>query len=394
MLILLDETGFQRQTYSELVDSIEDRAREQFGEDVNTSSKTPLGIIIRIFAWFLAGLWDIAERVYNSGFVSKSEGVQLDRLGSNSGITREPAAESVVTLSFTGEPGIVIEEQTQFTTESGIYFELIEDVVIEANGTGSGTAVSLSKGVINNVAANTITVQAEPSEGVYSVTNPEPSAGGADEETDSEFRARIKKSVEGSSASTNGGIISALLNVSGVRSANIVANNTMQTDTDGNPPKSIHAYVLGGTKDDVAQALFDSVAAGIETVGEQVVTITDASGLDHAVKFDFAREVKIYLQLDLKTNASFPIDGVSQIKNNLVYKIGGIDANGSYYTGSQMGDDVILSQLFNAVYQVDGVSDVTIRMGKDATNLSQSNIEIEPKEVAQVHFDEIVVNLI
>lgn len=67
---MLDETGFQRQTYSELVDSIEDRAREQFGEDVNTSSKTPLGIIIRIFAWFLAGLWDIAERVYNSGFVS------------------------------------------------------------------------------------------------------------------------------------------------------------------------------------------------------------------------------------------------------------------------------------------------------------------------------------
>ncbi len=113
VLILLDETGFQRQTYSELVDSMEDRAREQFGEDVNTSSKTPLGIIIRIFAWFLAGLWDIAERVYNSGFVSKSEGVQLDRLGSNSGIMREPAAESVVTLSFTGEPGIVIEEQTR-----------------------------------------------------------------------------------------------------------------------------------------------------------------------------------------------------------------------------------------------------------------------------------------
>ncbi len=121
---------------------------------------------------------------------------------------------------------------------------MIEDVVIEANGTGSGTAVSLSKGVINNVAANTITVQAEPSEGVYSVTNPEPSAGGADEETDSEFRARIKKSVEGSSASTNGGIISALLNVSGVRSANIVANNTMQTDADGNRKK--HSCLCSG----------------------------------------------------------------------------------------------------------------------------------------------------
>ncbi|CUB45032.1 Baseplate J-like protein [Bacillus amyloliquefaciens] len=391
---MLDETGFQRQTYSELLDGMEDKAKELFGEDINTSSKTPLGIILRIFAWFLAGIWDIAERVYNSGFVSKSEGVQLDRLGSNFGISREPAAEAVTTLFFTGEPGFVIEEQTQYTTESGIYFELIEDVVIGDDGTGTGAAVSLSKGIINNVAANTITEQAETLEGVYSVNNPEAASGGTDEESDPEFRARIKKSVEGSSASTNGGIISALLAVSGVRSANIVANNTMQTDADGNPPKSIHAYVLGGTKVDVAQALFDSVAAGIETVGEQSVVITDASGLDHDVKFDFAKEVKIYVQLDLKTNASFPADGVNQIKKNLVYKIGGIDENGSSFTGSQMGDDVILSQLFNAVYQVNGVSDVTIEIGKDAAALSQSNITIEPREVAQVHFSEIVVNLI
>lgn len=58
--------------------------------------------------------------------------------------------------------------------------------------------------------------------------------------------------------------------------------------------------MFSGNKIDVAQALFDSVAAGIETVGEQSVVITDASGLDHDVKFDFAKEVKIYMRLDLK----------------------------------------------------------------------------------------------
>lgn len=52
VLILLNETGFQRQTYSELLDGMEDKAKELFGEDINTSSKTPLGIILRIFAWF------------------------------------------------------------------------------------------------------------------------------------------------------------------------------------------------------------------------------------------------------------------------------------------------------------------------------------------------------
>ncbi|MCY8813686.1 baseplate J/gp47 family protein [Bacillus atrophaeus] len=390
---MLNENGFQRKTYSDLVDDMEDKAREQFGEDVNTSSRTPLGIILRIFAWFLSGLWDVSERVYNSGFVSKSEGVQLDRLGSNNGILREPASESYVTLSFTGEPGHVVEEQTQFATESDIYFEVLEAVQLNSKGEGTAQAISLEKGIDNNVAANTITIQAEPSENIFTVTNPEKSAGGSDIETDSEFRVRIKRSIEGSSASTNSGIIAALLGVSGVRSANIVANNTMNEDGDGNPPKSIHAYVLGGTKDDVAQALFDSVAAGIETVGGQTVTITDASGLAHDVKFDFAKEVKVYVQLDLKTNPSFPVDGEKQIKNNIVYKIGGIDENGSFFTGSQMGDDVILSQLFNAVYQVDGVTDVTIQIGKDAASLGQSNITIEPKEVAQVHFSEIVVNL-
>lgn len=391
MLSLLNENGFQRKTYSDIVDEMEDKAKEQFGEDVNTSSRTPLGIIFRIIAWFLAGVWDIAERVYNSGFVSKSEGVQLDRLGNNNGITREPASESYATLEITGEPGHIIEEETQFATESDIYFEVLEEATIDTNGKALVDVISVDKGAMNNVAADTITVQAEPTENIITVTNLEAAAGGSDIEIDSEYRARIKRSVEGSSASTHSGIIAALIKTSGVRSANVVMNNTMEVDADGNPPKSIHAYVLGGIKEDVADSLFNSVAAGIETVGNQSVVITDLSGIDHQVNFDFAQEVKIYVRLELKTNASFPIDGGDLIKNNVVYKIGGVDKSGSSFTGSQMGDDVILSQLYNAVYQVAGVDDVVIKIGKTRDTLGQSNIEIEPKQVAQVLFSEIEV---
>ena len=388
---MLNENGFQRKTYSDIVDEMEDKAKEQFGEDVNTSSRTPLGIIFRIIAWFLAGVWDIAERVYNSGFVSKSEGVQLDRLGNNNGITREPARESYATLEITGEPGHTVEEETQFATESDIYFEVLEEATIDNSGKALVDVISVDKGEINNVAANTITVQAEPTENITSVTNIESAAGGIDIEIDSEYRARIKRSVEGSSASTHSGVIAALIKTAGVRSANVVMNNTMEVDADGNPPKSIHAYVLGGIKEDVADSIFNSVAAGIETVGNQSVVITDLSGIDHTVYFDFAQEVKIYVRLELKTNASFPIDGDDLIKNNVVYKIGGVDKSGSSFTGSQMGDDVILSQLYNAVYQAAGVDDVVIKIGKSPDALSQSNIEIEPKQVAQVLFSEIEV---
>ncbi|MFB8733915.1 hypothetical protein ACEQPO_08155 [Bacillus sp. SL00103] len=50
-----------------------------------------------------------------------------------------------------------------------------------------------------------------------------------------------------------------------------------------------------------------------------------------------------------------------------------------------------MSQLYNAVYQVAGVDDVVIKIGKTRDTLGQSNIEIEPKQVAQVLFSEIEV---
>ena len=391
---MLNDKGFQRRTYSDLIDDMEDKAKELFGSDINTSARTPLGVILRIFAWSLSSVWEVSERVYNSGFVSKSEGVQLDRLGSNHGILREPAQESYVTLEFRGEPGHIVEEQTQFATESDVYFEILEAVTLNAEGFGIGEAISLRKGIRNNVGEYRVVVQAEPTEKLYSVTNPLAAAGASDRETDDEYKARIKLSVEGSSASTPPGIVAALKTVQGVRSANVVINNTMEVDEDGNPPKSIHAYVLGGPKLLIAEALFQSASAGIETVGDQRVTVTDLSGLDHVMSFDFAEEVKIFIKLELTSNAGFPTDGANQVKNNLVQLIGGEDSQGSLFTGSQMGEDVIISRMYNAIYKVPGVNDVTVLIGTSMDDLGQQNITIHPKQVAQTKFSEIEMSVV
>ena len=77
---MLDGTGFKRKTYNDLQQEMDQRARELFGDDINTSERSPIGILIRLFAWFLGKSWELAEKVYNSGFVTKAEGVQLDNL--------------------------------------------------------------------------------------------------------------------------------------------------------------------------------------------------------------------------------------------------------------------------------------------------------------------------
>lgn len=73
---MLDEHGFKRKTYDELLTDMESKAKELFGEDINLSSHSALGVFLRIIAWFMALIHELAERVYNSGFISSADGVQ------------------------------------------------------------------------------------------------------------------------------------------------------------------------------------------------------------------------------------------------------------------------------------------------------------------------------
>lgn len=391
---MLDKYGFQKKTYTDLLDDMENKTKELFGQNINTTPRSPLGLILRLFAWFLAGVWELAEKVYNSGFISKAEGVALQSLAGNKGIFKEPAASSTVTLKFTGQPGFVIPEQTTFCTTNDIYFFLTEDVTLDANGTGTGKAVSVEKGIHTNVGTNTITVQAEPMEEITSVTNLEPATGGRDEETDVEFRQRLKKSTSTGGKATSPAILSALGQTPGVISYNVVVNNKKDPDQYGNPGKSVHVYVLGGDRQTIAETIFDSVAGGIETVGQQVVMVEDISGTEHEVRFDYASETSIRLQLQIQTNASFPADGIQRIKDSLIQYIGGTDSEGTLWFGLKMGQDVIYSQLFEPIFSaVEGIDDVSLVIGRDGSQLMSTNIRIDPFEVAKTGIDLIEVTV-
>ena len=77
----LTERGFLRPSYADLLDAFEVKAKELFGSTVNLSVRSPLGIFLRIFAWFAGLTWQLAEDVYNSGFIDTAAGVSLARLG-------------------------------------------------------------------------------------------------------------------------------------------------------------------------------------------------------------------------------------------------------------------------------------------------------------------------
>lgn len=388
---MLDGTGFKRKTYNELQQEMDQRARELFGDDINTSERSPIGILIRLFAWFLGKSWELAEKVYNSGFVTKAEGVQLDNLTPLYNTQRIAEQSARVTLSFTGTPNYTILTGTQFATENDILFTLTEDVTLDSLGSGTGVAYAVETGASGNVLAKTITVQAEPDVDVLTVNNPDNATGGREEETDSELVNRLLDSSAAGGSGTGNSIRARLLGVTGVRAASVIENNTMGT-VDGNEPKSIHVYVLGGDSQDVAQAIFEKKSAGIGTNGTEVVTVEDASGNEQTVKFDYAVEVPIYVNADITTNNAYPANGAAQVQDAIIRYIGGLAQDGTEYNGLGMGDDVVWSKLVQTILsQVEGIEDVVLTIGKAAGSLSAANIAIEAEEVAQTDVTKVEV---
>lgn len=107
--------------------------------------------------------------------------------------------------------------------------------------------------------------------------------------------------------------------------------------------------------------------------------------------FGYATQVSIYVEVDITTNAGFPINGITLVKDEIVRLIGGTASDGTIYVGSQMGEDVIVSQLTRAVFNITGIDDAKVRVGTAAGSLGTANLVIVDNQVAQTDTSKVTV---
>ena len=380
---MLDSNGFTRPQYETIVVDLTAKWQELFGSDSDTSAHSVAGVIIRLMAFFLDLIYKLAEKVYNSQYLSTATGVSLDKIASNFGLYRNPAEQAIVDLSFTGTPGFVILAGKMFKTTDGKIYQLGSDVLLSASGTGAGTAYAMETGAQYNVPANAITSQVEPTSDIFTVTNPQAVENGANIETDAELAHRVRLANDTKPSSPVNGVISAVMAVPGVKSVQVVTNNTMAVDSYGNPAKTIHVYVDGGEEMKIADALFNSVSAGILMVGSHTETMTDAAGFSgNVVAFDYATKETIFVTVDVTTNNDFEIDGVDQVKK----------AVNDYLGSVPMGGTVRFSYLYKYIYDnVNGIVVATVKIGTKAASQSMTDIPLTQFSIATTTADSLVV---
>lgn len=375
-------TGFQLKTLAEIKTEIEDDLRTSFGPSIDVSATSVLGNLVGVLANGIAELWEVAQGVYSSQYPSTASGASLDQVASISGAERLPATPTIISsVELNGTLGTVVPAGSVITSPvAGDRFYLEYNHII---GDPNPRFVSEQLGPIpapGHTAWNIATPVAGWTSVFYDydVSDGDPNNPriGADEETDAAFRLRRLQLLARSGDATLDAIRSDVLSVLGVNAVSVFENVTMTTDADGIPPKSIEVVVDDGNlvaNTDIAQAIFESKAAGIRAHGNTSGIAQDAQGFTHTIGFSrpafFNPQVDVYVEV---VSSQFPADGVAQIQENI--KIAANSLN--------MGQDIFKTRLFAPVYRVPGVQNVSniILAGADVNG----NVVVGPRAKAVV----------
>lgn len=372
--MVLTERGFKRPSYDELLSAQERRARELFGEAIDTSGQSILGKFIRIGVQDLAECYELLEDIYYARFPGSARGQSLDRLCTFAGVVRDPATAARLRVRFHGTPGVTVPAAFLVSGEGALFYT-DRDYLIDGSGGAEAYVNCTEPGTAGNLPEkSTLTVE-KPDPDVEGVELLGIESYGKDRENDASLRIRFSRSVAGAGSASIDALRGALTRVALVDGVAIVENDTEET-VDGRPPHSFECYVLAPESQDrlIAAAIFSKKPLGIKSVGDVAVQVLDKGGKPHTVRFSRTVKRMVYIRAKILTNQFFESDGEGQIRAGLL----------EYINNLANGEAVYLSSLYGYIHGVHGVVNVQeLLVSGDGVTYSAGNIPVGDYEVAR-----------
>ena len=414
----VDEDGrFVKKSIDQIRDDLRENFRNELGRDFEFRQTSPITQLLDAVSIELARQWDGAEAVYYASFFEDAFGEQLDKQLALAGFSRRRLRGATGAVTFARDSpapsDVTVPEETVVTTERTdtdppIPFKTTEaatifagdqevtDVPITALAPWEADVDEQYLGSETNVAAGTITRFESPVSGVDSVENDhrtgDSDAGfteGRDEETDTEFKLRYQNTLAEGGTSTVSAMESLIFEYDdGIKG---VVVEEIRDATDGYGPHPT-VFAPDVDADTIAQAIFESRGAGLESFGDETGTATADDGRTLTERFDRADEATIEIEISVETAPEYPDNGRRRIENNLIRFIGGEAHDGILYPGLAIGETVIYDQVKKRVLTVGGVVEADVEMGIAGETLGTSNISIGDLEVAMTGIDEIEVS--
>lgn len=185
---------FSRPTLAQISDRIRGDITLKMGSQSSTLRRAWTSIFARALAGAVHLVYGYMEWSYKQYFATTAEREALIEKGKVYGLSIKPAQFAEGFIHATGVNGIVIPIGTIFKTVDGLRYESSELVTI-ASGFANVKVVAIEPGAASNLPSGTAVSLESPISGVTNAAvvadaTPGPIAGGGEEETTEEFRAR------------------------------------------------------------------------------------------------------------------------------------------------------------------------------------------------------------
>ncbi|ADJ14462.1 baseplate J/gp47 family protein [Halalkalicoccus jeotgali] len=436
--------GFQRPPVDHIWEVFVREAEDRFGKQITAVSEAELQYVEMAVLWTYT-YFETLEALYYAGYYSHARDAQLDYLLEIVGFRRLERREATGEVAFTAANGTVsndrlIQARTRVATRADeeteeIIFETTEPVTLR-EGESEVRQVPIRAvdpldqtadldddqiGAATNVDAGTIERIIDPILGVGEVTNPLPTGGsgeradgtpynfvsGRDRETDTQFRRRYEASLAFGGRATVDALEASIRNGGNgeiVQSVTVQEELPIVDNGDGTYSGRQFRPIVAleedtpPARDEVIQAIYETRAGGIQSVGEYSGVATQATGEDYGdgLAFDPAEKIQIYVSAELETTDQFPYDGIDQLVENIVSRIGG-ELNGERYRGTEIGEDVYYHWILGDILDdsVPGWNEYNyIHIGTDPSPTGTSSVAIGDAELAVTGPDNITIQTV
>lgn len=295
MLTNLETKGFQG-----LMQMVAEKAqsKECFGENFNVNEGGDFYKIAAPFVTLCTYLEDKIISIMRGLNLYTAEGHELDDLLYL--FPRKQGSKAIITCKVTANAfALIKEKEVVIQAKNGLKFENIQQFEIDSQHTKEILFEAIEAGEDGNIKKNNIEKVLEAPAGIIDVQNTTEGEGGLTAEDDYTYLTRyLSSNTEGEWALEP--VINAVRGLAGVKSANGIRNNTMETNEHGLEAKSIWIVVDGGIKEEIAEAIYTHIHTPNTHGEEQIEVETSVKGKKETIRFDRpnAAEIEYKIILD------------------------------------------------------------------------------------------------
>ena len=377
------QTGFSADDVASVRAAVAQAWKQAFKSDgtaeLNTEPETPAGQLVD--SQTASIVQKDSEILYLANMLNplKATGIFQDALAEIYFLQRKPAIASSAVIKCTGLPGTVIPLSAQVrSTADDTVWQNTEAVTIGSDGTCECVFECQSAGLIS-AAAGTLSRINTMVAGWDTAINLRAATVGQNAETQGAFETRRYASVGLNSRGTIAAVYARVANCSNVVSCIVRENKTnVPIEIDGYYLKAHSVFVsaVGGSDEDIAEAIYNSCSAGCDYNGNTTVAVTDAATKAvEKVTFYRPAEFDVYVKVTLQGKDTLPDEYEKTVKSAVYDNFYGESTatiGGDPILRVAPGDTVLASRFIPSVLD-SGISQVVkIQVSADGESWSET----------------------